>query len=122
MTDTPSKKGAISRVSSQAAAAEAALVERVRRQRKAREAIGAEPEAPKRRVTCRVLPLGDGLISQGEHAAGLGDGYFDREERFEVAEDIAQALETRGFVEILGEAAPAAAEPADAVDPEPAEA
>ncbi len=108
MTDTPSTKGAISRASSQAAAAEADLAERADRRRKARLAVGAEAEAARPVVMCRVLPLGDGKISQGKHAPGPGEAYYTRGEDFIVTEDIGQALEAAGFAQILPDTAPAA--------------
>jgi hypothetical protein len=66
-------------------------------------------------VSCRVLPLGDGAISAGRHVDGIGELTYERGETFAAAGDIAQALEARGFVEILPEApAPAEAAPAEA--------
>ena len=48
--------------------------------------------------------MGDGKISMGKHAAGIGEAHYDKGETFGVGEDIAQALEARGFVEIQDEA------------------
>lgn len=51
-------------------------------------------------VTCRVLPMGDGKISMGQHITGIGEVHYERGEEFAVALPIAQALEARGYVEI----------------------
>lgn len=79
--------------------------EEAARKRAARQAAvtNLEPEAVKV-VTVRVLPMGDGKISMGKHAAGIGEAHYDKGETFGVGEDIAQALEARGFVEIQDEA------------------
>jgi hypothetical protein len=60
-------------------------------------------------VTCRVLPMGDGKISTGEHIGGVGDLYYERGETFTVARSIAEPLERRGLAEIQGAPAPAKA-------------
>jgi hypothetical protein len=48
-------------------------------------------------VTCRVLPLGDGKISTGEHIGGVGDLHYERGETFTVARVDRGALERRGL-------------------------
>jgi hypothetical protein len=51
-------------------------------------------------VTVRVLPKGDGQISNGEHDPRGGDVVYERGDIFDVREDIALELEDRGFAEI----------------------
>lgn len=51
-------------------------------------------------VTCRVTKTGDGKVSMGEHIAGLGEAHYEFKEEFQIAKDIAEELEQRGFVEI----------------------
>lgn len=53
-------------------------------------------------VDIRILPLGDGKVSMGIHIAGVGDAHY---EKGEIAKgwlrENAEALEARGFAEIL---------------------
>lgn len=51
-------------------------------------------------VEVRVLPKGDGQISNGEHDPEGGDLVYERGDVFTVAKPIAEALEERGFAEI----------------------
>lgn len=51
-------------------------------------------------VVCRVLPMGDGKVSMGQHITGIGEVHYERGEEFTIALPIAQALEARGYVEI----------------------
>lgn len=96
----------LSKIASQEAHKLHVAEEEAARKRAARQAAvtNLEPEAVKV-VTVRVLPMGDGKISMGKHAAGIGEAHYDKGETFSVAEDIADALEARGYVEIQGEAA-----------------
>lgn len=87
---------------SQGAAREAVAQNEERRIRAARQAartLTAETELPM--VKCRVTKLGDGKISTGEHVAGIGEVHFEKGEEFPARKDIADALEDRGFVEIV---------------------
>ena len=52
-------------------------------------------------VTVRVLKKGAEKISMGIHVAGIGEAHYDHGETFEVALPIAEALEERGFVEVV---------------------
>jgi hypothetical protein len=49
-------------------------------------------------VQCEVTKLGDGKISTGKHFGGFGDAYYEKGEKFPVAQSIADSLEDRGFV------------------------
>lgn len=51
-------------------------------------------------VTVRVTRQGEGRISTGEHVSFEGDRTFPYDARFEMATDAAQALQSRGLVEI----------------------
>lgn len=51
-------------------------------------------------VTCRVLKNGDGKVSTGQHVAGIGEVHYEKGETFQTIREIADELETRGFVEI----------------------
>jgi hypothetical protein len=92
---------AVSRIQSQAEAREQADREEALKKRAARQAAQtlAAPETIPT-VTCRVLPLGDGRISMGEHVRGIGDAYYEKGETFSVEKPIADQLEARGFIEI----------------------
>lgn len=92
---------AISKASMAEAAKVAAAEEEALRKRAARQAAAIldSPVAPTMAV-CRVLPLGDGKISMGQHAAGIGEVHFIKGESLTVEISIANALEERGFVEI----------------------
>lgn len=71
------------------------------RKKAARQAVKVAVAAPEYAiVSCRVLPMGDSKISQGEHVAGIGEVHFEKGEVFSVREDIAKALEAKGYVEI----------------------
>jgi len=90
---------------SQAAAREAAEREEAARKRAARQAAkSAVPQEAPKMVVCRVLKMGDGKISMGEHVAGIGEAHYEQGEEFTVQADIAAALEARGFAEIKAEA------------------
>ncbi len=54
-------------------------------------------------VDVRVLPKGDGMISNGEHDPEGGDLVYERGDVFSVEKSIAEALEERGFAEIQGQ-------------------
>lgn len=71
-----------------------------------RMVAGAGPAVPSKLVTVRVMKLGHDKISMGQHVGGFGDAYYERGDSFAVAQDIAEALEARGFVEIEGEYQP----------------
>lgn len=64
------------------------------------ENIGPQVVEQQPLVSVRVLPKGDGQISTGEHDPAGGDLVYERGDVFEVALDIGQALEERGFAEI----------------------
>jgi len=73
------------------------------KQRAARQAVAAVTEAVEEDlVDIRILPLGDGKVSMGIHIPGIGDAHY---ERGEIAKgwlrENAEALEQRGFAEIL---------------------
>lgn len=61
----------------------------------------AAPEHPI--VTVRVLKKGDGKISTGDHDKRGGEVVYEYGETFPIAQDIAQALEDRGYAEIQPE-------------------
>lgn len=69
-------------------------------------------------VKVRVLKRGDGKISTGVHDAKGGDILYEKGEEFILAEHIAEDLEGRDFVEILGKTSDAQPVP-DPVAPEP---
>lgn len=75
---------------------------KVLKQRAARQAAAVIEEKAPDLVDIRILPLGDGKVSMGIHIAGIGDAHY---ERGEVAKgwlrENAEALEARGFAEIL---------------------
>jgi hypothetical protein len=72
------------------------------RERAARQAGKALREAdPADVVTARVMKLGDGKISTGQHVPGVGEVHYERGEEFTTARAIAQDLEERGYVEIV---------------------
>jgi len=81
---------------------ETARAEAARRKAKAMEAKNLQAAKPKTpdQVECRVLPLGDNMISTGEHVEGVGDLTFDRGDVFKAPREIAEGLERRGYVEI----------------------
>lgn len=58
------------------------------------------PEVEKR-VEVQVTRIGDGLISTGIHAAGIGEVHYEKDETFEVGQSIADELELKGWVIIL---------------------
>lgn len=91
---------AISRAASQAEAAIRAQQEEAVRRRAARQvAANLQSEAvPEEKVECTVLPMGDGRISMGSHAAGVGEAHYEEGETLSVALPIAVALYDRGFV------------------------
>lgn len=72
------------------------------KKRAARQAAKVEvaQEAPEN-VTVRVLKKGHEKISMGIHVAGVGEAHYDHGETFEVALPIAEALEERGYVEVI---------------------
>ena len=95
---------AVSRAANQAEAAAQKAQEDTIRRRAARQAtatVKAEP-APEDLAECTVLPMGDGKISTGDHAAGIGEAHYDEGETFIVAMPIAVALYDRGFVNFDG--------------------
>lgn len=71
------------------------------RKKAARQAakVAEEMQAPTM-VECRVLKMGDGKVSTGQHVAGIGEVHYDKGEVFKVERSIAEALEARGFIEI----------------------
>lgn len=72
------------------------------KQRAARQAATEIKEKVVDLVDIRILPLGDGKVSMGIHIAGVGDAHY---EKGEIAKgwlrENAEALEARGFAEIL---------------------
>lgn len=74
--------------------------ERARRQRAARDFLEQE-EKPVEMVKVRVTKNGHGRVSMGEHIAAVGDAHYEHKEEFEAERSIAEALQDRGFVEIL---------------------
>jgi hypothetical protein len=69
------------------------------REEAARAAIA--PRAGPEMVRVRVTKQGDGKVSTGQHAAGIGEVHYAWREEFEVARPVAQALEDRYLVEIV---------------------
>lgn len=67
-----------------------------------------ERTAPTNTVTVRILPLGDGMVSTGEHVAGMGDVTFEHRDTTALALTVAEELQRQGYAEILDEAPPAA--------------
>lgn len=76
-------------------AAEAAPIHAARR-----AALGADADPI---VQCRITKKGDGRVSTGQHAAGIGEVYYLWKETPSFPLSIAKALEARDFVEIEGE-------------------
>jgi len=78
--------------------AAAALKHRAARQ----AASQVKDDTPPDLVDIRILPLGHGKVSMGVHIAGIGDAHYDKGE---IAKgwlrENAEALEARGFAEIL---------------------
>lgn len=73
------------------------------KQRAARQAAAVlkENEVPDL-VDIRILPLGDGKVSMGVHVAGIGDAHYEKGEISKGwLRENAEALEARGFAEIL---------------------
>lgn len=94
---------AISKISAQAEGRIASEAEEQERRDKARHiALGIVPAGLQTElVNVRVLPLGDGKISMGQHVGGVGEVYYARGEVISDVElPIAEALEARGFGEI----------------------
>lgn len=61
----------------------------------------AKKPAPKKTTkTCMVLKAGDGKISKGKRVDSC-DLYYGRQERIEFPPKVAEALEARGYVEIM---------------------
>lgn len=52
-------------------------------------------------VEVRILPLGDGKVSTGQHQPGVGDVCYARGQNAKLLPETAAALEKRGFVEVL---------------------
>jgi hypothetical protein len=52
-------------------------------------------------VRVRVTKQGDSKVSTGQHAPGIGEVHYAWKEEFDIPRSIAEALETRYFVEIL---------------------
>lgn len=67
----------------------------------ARRVVKGEEAEPM--VECRITRKGDGRVSTGQHASGVGEAYFLKGERPRFPLSIAKALEARDFVEIEGE-------------------
>lgn len=67
----------------------------------ARRAVAGEEADPL--VQCRITKKGDGRVSTGQHAAGIGEAYYLWKETPSFPLSIAKALEARDFVEIEGE-------------------
>jgi hypothetical protein len=68
---------------------------------KARRAVDGEESDPV--VQCRITKKGDGKVSTGQHAGGIGEAYYLWKETPSFPRSIAKALEERDFVEIEGE-------------------
>ncbi|HWA60864.1 MAG TPA: hypothetical protein VG939_05790 [Caulobacteraceae bacterium] len=51
-------------------------------------------------VRVRITRFGDGQVSSGEHAPGLGDLCYEAGDTPEVPREVAEALEACGFAEI----------------------
>ena len=93
----------VSKIQSQAEAREYVIEQEALKLRAARQAMVNVRQAESiPTVKARVLPMGDGKVSTGYHAAPYGDAFFEKGEVIpDVPEDIAQALENKGYVEIL---------------------
>lgn len=85
------------------ATAQAAL-DLMLRKRAARQAAG-QLNAPLvvERVRVLVTKLGADKISMGIHIAGIGDAYYEQGEEFDAERPLAEALEDKGMVMILGQ-------------------
>jgi hypothetical protein len=68
--------------------------------KKRRADAAAADAAAAKRVQVRITKWGDGQISTGEHADGLGDLTYEKGETPHFPEEVALALESRGYVEI----------------------
>ena len=70
---------------------------------KAARQAGKAPKTddPSDIVKCRVMKLGDGKVSTGQHVSGVGEVHFERGEELTIARSIALGLEDRGYVEIV---------------------
>lgn len=84
--------------------AKAAIEEREALKKRAAKQASKRELAPDavERVTCTVLPLGDGRISMGQHVAGLGEVHFEEGETFECDVPIAVQHYVRGWVNFEG--------------------
>lgn len=87
---------------SQEDALKEAAADEAAKKRAAKQAAKAEqvPDAPEI-VTVRVLKAGHEKVSMGIHASGIGEAHYEHGETFTVALPIAEALETRGYVEVV---------------------
>lgn len=81
---------------------EMAEIEAKKRIKAAKQAskIAKDAEAPVLKH-CKVLHLGDGRISTGEHVAGIGEVHYEEDETFEVVEGTADKYKSLGWVQIL---------------------
>lgn len=71
------------------------------RKKAARQAAKVDaPEVPPDIVECRVLHLGDGKISMGEHVSGVGEVHYEKGETFKAERSHAEWLQNKGYVEI----------------------
>lgn len=84
---------------SEAAKREQAEIEAKRRIKAAKQAskTAREAEDPKL-VQCKVLPLGDGRISTGEHVAGIGEVHYEEDETFDCLDTTAEKYKKLGWV------------------------
>ena len=77
--------------------ADLAAKKRAARQAAKIEVVQVEPD----QVTVRVLKKGNEKVSMGIHVTGIGEAHYEHGETFLVSLPIAEALEERGFVEIV---------------------
>lgn len=83
----------------QAKRREQAEIEAERRVKAARQAAKVAKEAAEPvLVSCKVLPLGDGKISTGDHVAGIGEVHYEEGETFQAIEATAKAYKAKGWV------------------------
>lgn len=90
-------------IANQVDATAAAALDLMLRKRAARQAAG-QLNAPVviEKVRVLVTKLGADKISMGIHIAGIGDAYYEQGEEFDAERPLAEALEDKGMVMILG--------------------
>ena len=68
------------------------------KKRAARQAArSSTPDAEIPMVEVTILPMGDGMVSMGQHFGGIGDAFYEQGEKPTLPLPVAVALYDRGF-------------------------